>query len=279
MLKLLTTKPDPDLHWYINKYTSLTFDNTSRIKYYPHGDYRLPDSFIRISFHYSDSIPWIEIGGVNSVQPRSNIRGLQSKPLIFNTGYDTNVFSIEFTPPGFSSIFNMPCKALDGMPVELDLVGSIQYRNLHDQLQKLTVFSEKVSFLNSYFIKKLNPKYESDKAFSLYKFMKCSKNALSVDELASKAFYSDRHLRRFFDHWFGISPKQYLRLARFEKTVSEMGKFSSKKKVETALEAGYYDQSHFSNDIKYFSGMTPIQLQSFISKKATRSNNNMEEEL
>ena len=44
---------------------------------------------------------------------------------------------------------------------------------------------------------------------------------------------------------------------RFQKAIDEIASVKQVKWTDVALESGYYDQAHFINDFRDFSGFTP----------------------
>lgn len=266
-MKFISASPHPALRRYINRYTSLELSRTSREKYFPDGDYRLPDSCARISFHFSVQPPWIEKNQLKLSQPKYNARGIQMEPVRFNTLEEAQVFSVEFTPPGFFFLSGIPCSALGVMPTDLSAIKPAGYRFLSELLEGRTSFIEKVHFLDLFYLEMLSRQSPDTKAFALFDWMKNAQKTVTVEELSQVVFCSERNLRRHFNNWYGASPKQMLRLIRFERAVREMKMNPDRKIVETALEAGYYDQAHFSNDVKHFSGMTPAELKISLLKQ------------
>jgi AraC-like DNA-binding protein len=73
-----------------------------------------------------------------------------------------------------------------------------------------------------------------------------------------------------FKNQVGATPKQYLRIMRFQKAIQEMGtNASSFDWSGLALQSGFYDQAHFINDFRDFSGFTPGE---YIKRKADSLN-------
>jgi AraC-like DNA-binding protein len=68
---------------------------------------------------------------------------------------------------------------------------------------------------------------------------------------------SPRHLSQLFREQIGVSPKLYCRIQRFQQAVQHMHRGDDIHWTELALTCGYYDQSHFSNDFRAFSGLSP----------------------
>ncbi len=69
--------------------------------------------------------------------------------------------------------------------------------------------------------------------------------------------YSQKHFIDMFKRQVGIAPKAYLRIIRFQKAINEI---EERKEVNWSIisqDCGFYDQAHFINDFKFFSGFTP----------------------
>ena len=66
-----------------------------------------------------------------------------------------------------------------------------------------------------------------------------------------------RKLERDFDYHVGVSPKFLQRVLRFRRTIAAFYRRSCRNLTELAYECGYFDQAHFINDFKEFTGQTP----------------------
>ncbi len=78
-----------------------------------------------------------------------------------------------------------------------------------------------------------------------------------VDDLALDAGMSARQLRRLFLEQIGLSPKHFCRVIRFRHSLSQLHGRRRGDWTQVALESGYYDQAHFINEFREFSGYTP----------------------
>ena len=76
-------------------------------------------------------------------------------------------------------------------------------------------------------------------------------------QLSEHIGYSQKHFINLFTGQVGVSPKQYLKIMRFQKAIRTIENPAPIQWSQIALESGYYDQAHFINDFKYFSGFTP----------------------
>jgi len=78
-----------------------------------------------------------------------------------------------------------------------------------------------------------------------------------IDDVAFRAGFSTRQLRRLFLEQVGLSPKNFCRIIRFRSSVSRLSQRGRADSAQTALDCGYYDQAHFINEFRQFSGYTP----------------------
>jgi len=58
----------------------------------------------------------------------------------------------------------------------------------------------------------------------------------------------------------GLSPQFYIRVKRFSEAIRLMQTGRYERLTDVAHSLNYYDQSHFTRDIKAFSGITPKSL-------------------
>lgn len=89
-------------------------------------------------------------------------------------------------------------------------------------------------------------------------------NNVTVEILAKKLEMSTSSLFRLFKNNLGQNPKSYLKTIRFRNTLSEIIK-NQNTLTSIAHFNQYFDQSHFINDFKCFSGYSPNQLLDKIS--------------
>ena len=69
--------------------------------------------------------------------------------------------------------------------------------------------------------------------------------------------YSQKHLIKIFKDHVGLTPKSFLKVVRFQRAVQDIEKRGRINWSAVALDAGYFDQSHFIADFRAFSGYTP----------------------
>lgn len=84
--------------------------------------------------------------------------------------------------------------------------------------------------------------------------IKSYKGTLSISSLTDELNISQRQLERIFADNVGVSPKMFSRILRFQYVSQIIKEQKNSSILSIALEAGYWDQSHFCKEFKEFSG-------------------------
>ena len=119
---------------------------------------------------------------------------------------------------------------------------------------------EKISALEAFVIDKLEKSsYGTPEITIAANDIFEKKGMCKIPELIASSFMSRRTFERKFLEEVGVSPKLYARIRRFGYTCSLMAGNRDADMMKALHRGGYYDQSHFIKDFKYFSGRTPGQ--------------------
>ena len=87
------------------------------------------------------------------------------------------------------------------------------------------------------------------------------RSKISVIDLAAEAGVHPTYLARTFRRRHGCSITDYVRRLRLEWAMRELRR-GARSISDVALDAGFYDHSHFSHAFRTFTGMTPAQFRS-----------------
>lgn len=143
-----------------------------------------------------------------------------------------------------------------------DMIVSCEERNrLMEDMFFATSFDDKIKVFMNYYtnhqVQQVEDKYSLKNV--LRNEIINSNGNLKLAELSTFTGYSERYLNKKIHEDFGMNPKSLIRFVRFQKAVSNLiGTINCINEIDTALESGYYDQSHFIKEFKQFSGLTPI---------------------
>lgn len=97
-------------------------------------------------------------------------------------------------------------------------------------------------------------------------------SCLPLSEVVVHTGLSLRQFERRFLVQYGMTPKLFQRLRRFEHAVYALRDahlISGKRLAGIAAECGYFDQSHFIKDFRQFSGVSPTLLLGHVNSEAS----------
>jgi AraC-like DNA-binding protein len=81
----------------------------------------------------------------------------------------------------------------------------------------------------------------------------------NVTATAKRAEISQKKFIRLFSEQVGVTPKLYLRIARFSRVMRDLHARQRIDWGDVVEQNGYYDQSHFIRDFREFSGFAPTE--------------------
>jgi AraC-like DNA-binding protein len=78
---------------------------------------------------------------------------------------------------------------------------------------------------------------------------------LFIADIARRSGWSERRFSQVFREQVGFPPKVWCRLQRFQRAVQQLHAGVEVPWAELAVECGFYDQAHFANEFRAFSGI------------------------
>lgn len=197
----------------------------------------LPDGRVDVLFSYADTAPF-HILLMNMDR--------QSAQTIFAAS--TVIFAVSFKLLALEYILETSIASQQTQPTLLpDNFWNISIDDLNNFENFVGKVSEKMLNL-------LKEKKIDDKKSRLFAHVYSSNGLMTVKELAEKSFWTSRQINRYFNHYVGISLKEYCNILRFRASLPQIkeGKFFP--------ELNFADQAHFIKTIKKLSGLTPKEL-------------------
>ncbi len=173
-----------------------------------------------------------------------------------------SLFSIIFKPHGLSFFLDIPLEELYNQNVPFELIFKNEVNKLETRLYEAGSFTERIIVIENCLLnilknRVLKSNYEriSNSIFRINQ----SKGLVNIDDLASDACYSRKQFERIFSNLIGTSPKQFLKIIRFQNAIDIKAKDQSLSLTNLTYQCGYYDQAHMTNDFQKLSGMSPKQ--------------------
>ena len=174
-----------------------------------------------------------------------------------------SVFSIVFQPQGLMQFFKFPLQEICNQNVPLQHIINVQVgRDLEEQMSEATTFHQRVGIAETYLwglLKNGFVDFEFRRIKHIVELITQTGGKINIGQMASEACLSTRQFERVFADHVGISPKKYLKIIRFQYTLFQKQQNALMDMFDLLYKCGYFDQSHFINDFKSLSGLTPKQ--------------------
>ena len=223
----------------------------------------LPDGYTYVVFDLTDYPKFIyDNHTLKEIQSCRNVwfSGIREKYITIPSGRDSEMFIIYFRKGKAYPFTEMPMNELTDYVVDGELVMSNQILSMRETLLELLTVQQKFIYAEQYlrniFSKKLIANPFVDYSVNL---ILQQPHQLAINRLSEKVGYSQKHLIKIFKEHVGVAPKVFLRIIRFQRAIQEIEANRSANWTSIAFESGYYDQAHFINDFREFSGFTPNQ--------------------
>lgn len=180
-------------------------------------------------------------------------------------------FQIVFQPSAFYRITGIPPMEFNNKSVDASYLFPKNIRDTREQLQNARNYPEMLC-IGEAFVKSLV--LQSKKDFNLIDSVANSliqtREAVSMDRLASESCLSTKQFYRKFTERTGMNPKDYLQIVRFNKAYNLKNKYPHMDWLRIAIECDYYDYQHLVKAYKHFTGLTPTRFNQVESKGPDR---------
>lgn len=217
----------------------------------------LPDGCVEIIFDFRDRFATYLTNFVVEVQPRSVVAGqLTSRLMIGPTG-DTDMFGVRLHSEAAFPLLGISMAEIRDQIVDLrDVLGKVE-SELFEKLAAAENFKARIEVFEKYLIA-LNIRPVSSELSECVSILRSSVGSKPIAGCAAQVNWSERRLERAFYEQIGLSPKLFARIIRFQTFLASTGNENSKL-LDSAIAAGYHDQSHMIKDFRHFAGVTPTQ--------------------
>jgi AraC-like DNA-binding protein len=193
--------------------------------------------------------------------PAAQIVGARSTYEIIDNSDLTCIVGLVFRPGGFAALIGVPADLFANRFVNLEDLWGDEARVLRGRLLEAPTAQARLACFEGFLSRKLaarrvRPAFDPHPAveFALDRFRRVP-SALSVAEVARGTGWSERRLCQLFREQVGLTPKVWCRIQRFQRAVRLLYRGADVPWPELALDCGYYDQSHFANEFRAFSGI------------------------
>lgn len=152
------------------------------------------------------------------------------------------------------------CSAKEILDTSLDFAAVSGQTELMERVCSSNSFEEQIQIFMQYYMpeyRRGNAKDTSEKQIPFYMMHRIleSNGLVKIQELSEESAFSVRHLNELFRTAYGVSPKEYEKLVRFQNILKQLE--CAPHIIDAAVEAGYYDQSHMLKEFRGLLGVSP----------------------
>jgi len=186
--------------------------------------------------------------------------GLRTKPITIPAGDNSSMIVVSFRKGLAYPFFPFPMDEIRDSIVDADLIWNSAFSDLRESLLESKSAKARFSLVEHHLLGLLRGfgAANSCVSFAINQLTE-SPMATSLSELSNKIGYSQKHFISMFRKCVGVTPKAYQKIMRFRTVISEIQKEEEPQWSKIALNCGFYDQAHFINDFRRFSGSTPSE--------------------
>ena len=141
---------------------------------------------------------------------------------------------------------------------------SVLGREMHEMIQQLInteQYAKMIQVVDAYLFTKFQKlKLRIEPIDRINVLLQRQNNMFSLEYLANQACLSYRQFERKFKERNGVSPKLFVRIARFNRAYTMKQEQPATDWLDVAISCGYSDYQHMVKDFKQFTGVTPVAM-------------------
>lgn len=191
------------------------------------------------------------------------VSGVRNQPITIPSGRDSRMLIVAFKKGKAHPFYNFPMTELANLVVDADLIFGQNIHNLREQLLNAPSINQMFLLIEKFLLQQAGDSLNANTSSKCIEYAVSNitnqPNNLGFQQLGSEIGYSQKHFIDLFKKQVGVTPKQYLKIMRFQKAISEIENKKLLHWSSVAMKSGFYDQAHFINDFKFFSGFTPSE--------------------
>jgi AraC-like DNA-binding protein len=201
------------------------------------------------------------------------VSGVRTRPITIPAGTGNKIMVIGFKRGAAHPFYTFPMNELTDSVVMADLVFGRVICELREKLLSARSILEMFFHVENFLLRQAGDNIHADSISKCIQHaitqITCQPHLLSFHKLGEDIGYSQKHFIDLFKKQVGVTPKQYLKIMRFQKAILEAETSRSINWSQLAQDSGFYDQAHFIHDFKEFSGFTPNE---YMQRKNTELN-------
>lgn len=220
------------------------------------GPFRvLPGTGLVMGFQFSGAMERLQ-DGVGRRLHRSGITGILGTAAIFRNTPGTGTVLVHFREAGAAPFLPGPVHELFGESLSLEqFMLRSELVLLEERLEEAAIDADRIALVEAFLLKRLRAEAPDPLVVRALALIHESRGTLRIAQLATRLHTSRSPLERRFRARVGATPKQYAGIVRMKHVLRAHVPGTSL--LDTALDAGFYDQAHFIKVFRDHTGEAP----------------------
>lgn len=193
---------------------------------------------------------------------RAWVSGMQQRALSIPSGNDNENFVVTFRKGRSLPFLSGPLTEFTNLVIEADVAVSPAIMSLRSALQDQTTPSAKFAYAEAELLRLFGGGLQINECVD-YAVARIEQmpHETTIRAISDQVGYSQKHFIHLFKQQVGVTPKSFLRIMRFQRTLTTIAAAPVTSWAGLAAEAGYYDQAHLITEFRSLAGMTPVEYQ------------------
>jgi AraC-like DNA-binding protein len=217
----------------------------------------LPEHGLMLGIRFRGSASLVE--GARAVRvPDTSLTGIVGAARQMRTAACSGVVIVGFHETGAARFFAEPLHELFGKTLALDqLIPRAALQRVHQRIAAAPDHLQRIAILEQFLIARMRPEESDPIATAAVAAIRRAHGAVRIGQLARDLGISQDPLEKRFRRAIGTSPKHLASLVRMRRAIDRQRAGASWSRI--AIEAGYFDQSHFIRAFRAIAGAAPDQ--------------------
>lgn len=197
-----------------------------------------------------------------SLQPNGTfanvwVSGMHRNYLSISAHQNSEMLVIQFKANGAYPFLKVPIDKLNNKVISAQEIFGDNILELRNQIIRAEAIPEKFVTIEKWLLKRFDESKVAPKEASFILDQLQTKPISASKTIFATYPNSQKHLISQFKKYFGLTPKVYHRIFRFNEILKQIQNKQQLKWTDIAYEFDYSDQSHFIKEFKEFSGFNP----------------------